>query len=141
MTGDPIPESDNVSRYCSPLRVDDRGMPLPQAFQLRRGEGSLSVNWLEYFTTGDLSIAIDMVRAAFHDRGFSLRPNGRFAVLNVAEVKAVGRENSISLLVQHDPRPDDGSHASILGILEDDFLVAVALAQLVRRENVYPAVV
>ena len=116
-------------------------MPLPQAFQLRRGEGSLSVNWLEYFATGDLSTAIDLIRAAFHDRGFSLRPNGRFAVLNVAEVNAVGQENSTPLLVQHDPRSDDGSHASILGVSEDDLLIAVALAQLVRRENVYPAVV
>ena len=140
MIGDLVPDDDNVSRYCRASTVSEYGTPLPQAFQLRRGESSLSVNWLEYLSPGDLLDALRLVRTAFQDIGYSLGRNGRFAILNVGEVKALGRENSISLLIRHDPEPDNVSHAGIFGFPDDDFLIATAISQLVSQRDMHPAV-
>ena len=140
MNGDLIPDNDNVSRYCRASTVSEYGIPLPQAFQLRRGEDSLSVNWLEYLSSEDLVDALRLVRMAFQDIGYSLGRNGRFAVLNVGEIKDLGLENSISLLVRHDPQPNNVSHAGIFGFPNDDFLIATAIAQLVSQRDMHPAV-
>ena len=141
MTGDLVPDDDNVSRYCRASTVSEYGVPLPQAFQLRRGEGSLSINWLEYLSPEDLLDALRLVRAAFQDIGYSLGRNGRFAVLNVGEIKALGRENLISLFVRHDPEPNNVSHAGLFGFPDDDFLIATAIAQLVSQRDMHPAVI
>ena len=44
MTGAPLPDDDHVARYCKPSSVDEHGMPMASAFQLRSGEQHLSVN-------------------------------------------------------------------------------------------------
>ena len=37
VTGDPLPDDDHVARYCKPSSVDEHGMPMASAFQLRSG--------------------------------------------------------------------------------------------------------
>lgn len=111
------------------------------AFSLRQGEDHLSVNWLEYFDETELNAAVERVRGVFRSKGFQVRPNGRFAVLNVGVAKtavheAVGR----TLNIDHLPLSDDESHAGILGYTSEDLAVAIELAALGTSQDVHPAV-
>ena len=141
MNGDPLPDDDHVARYCKPSSVGANGLPLASAFRLRASEDSLSVNWLEALGAASTDAAVGRVRALFVARGFGLRANGRFAVLNVGAAKAVVRvELGQSLRIEHDPLLDDPSHAAISGFPADDLAVAVELTTLVSREDTYPAI-
>ncbi len=64
MSGIEIDENHHVSRYCKPRFIDD-GLPIAEAFALRDKEEYLSVNWLEYFDTLNLTQAVDCVRQVF----------------------------------------------------------------------------
>ncbi len=141
MEGDPLPDDDHVSRHCKPSSVGAHGLPLASAFRLRASESSLSVNWLEALGAATTDEAVARLRALFLARGFALRANGRFAVLNVGAAKAVVREElGLSLRFDHDPLPDDPSHASITGFPADDLAVAVELTALASQEDTYPAI-
>ena len=137
MTGDSLPDADHVSRYCSPGRIDD-GLPSAAAFELRPQDQYLSVNWLEYWGLSDLGVALDRVREEFDLR---VNENGRFAVLNVSEVKtAVDKVTQRRSSITHQPTANMESHAGVFGFLANDFEVAAELAEIVRTENVFPAV-
>ncbi len=124
MTGDPLPDDDHVARYCKPSSVDEQGMPMASAFQLRSGEQHLSVNWLEHGGTRDVEAAIQQVRSGFVSRRYRLRGNGRFAVLNVGVAKTT---------VRH-------ALGHSLGYASDDLAVAVELTALLSKRSVHPAV-
>lgn len=49
MRGDELPDGSHVVRYAKPTLVREDESVGGEAFQLRSGEESLSVNWLEYF--------------------------------------------------------------------------------------------
>ena len=141
MQGDPLPDDDHVSRYCKPSSVGANGSPLAGAFRLRASESSLSVNWLEALGAEITDEALAQVRALFLARGFALSANGRFAVLNVGAAKAVVREELGFLLrFDHDPLPNDPSHAANSGFPADDLAVAVELTALASQEDTYPAI-
>ena len=111
------------------------------AFSLRQGEDHLSVNWLEYFDETEVNAAIERVREVFCSKDFTLRPNGRFAVLNIEAAKtavheAVGR----TLDIDHLPLSDDPSHSGILGYSSEDLAVAVELAALITPQDIHQAV-
>jgi hypothetical protein len=140
MTNQPLPDDDHISRYCKPSTVDD-GIPMFTAFIPRQDEDHLSVNWLEYFGETELNAAVERVREVFHSKGFTLRPNGRFAVLNVEAARtavheAVGR----TLNIDHLPLSDDPSHSGILGYSSEDLAVAVELAALITPQDIHQAV-
>ena len=141
MTNQPLLDDDHISRYCKPSAIDESGMPMVNAFSLRQGEDHLSVNWLEYFDETELNAAVERVREVFRSKDFQVRPNGRFAVMNVGAAKtaaheAVGR----TLNIDHLPLSDDESHAGILGYTSEDLAVAIELAALVTSQAVHPAV-
>ena len=76
----------------------------------------------------------------FREKNFALRPNGRFAVLNVGAVKTAVYEGvGYSLRFDHLPFDGDQSHAGIFGYTADDLAVAAELAVLVAPEDVHPA--
>jgi hypothetical protein len=111
------------------------------AFELRRSEKHLSVNWLEYFCGKDLSATIERVREVFRSRSYHVRPNGRFAVLNVGAAKVAVLEAFERVLrIEHMPSDDDESHAGILGYTADDLDVTVELTALVTSRDVHPTV-
>ena len=142
MTDAPLPDGDHVSRYCKPSAVDERGLPLTAAFLPKQGEEYLSVNWLEYFRTLDLTAAVDQVRQVFRNKTYRLRPKGRFAVLNVGAAKsAVCEGTGKSLRVNLLPVSDDESHSGIIGYNTDDLAVAVELKALVTSLDVHPAII
>ena len=140
MTGDIVPDADHVSGYCKPSAVDRQGRPMAAAFLPRSDEEFLSVNWLEYNSLPDLEAAVGHVRAQFGGRGYGLRRNGRFAVLNVGRATAVvSHRLQRPLWIDHQPLGDDDSHAGIHGYSSGDLAVAAELA-LTIQETVYPAV-
>ena len=139
MTGDRVPDVDHVARYCSPRQVEN-GSPRWGAFQPRVGEDYLSVNWLEFFGANDLATAVDEMREVF-GASFDLRASGRFAVLNVGDAALrVLEDTGYAVRAEHLPTDDNSSHAGIVGYSHDDAEVARTLAEMVRREDVYPAI-
>ena len=111
------------------------------AFIPRQNEDHLSVNWLEYFGETELNAAVERVREVFRSKDFTLRPNGRFAVLNVEAAKTgVLEAVRLTLNINHLPCNDDPSHAGILGYASEDLAVAIELAALVAFQDVHPAV-
>ena len=141
MTGTQVPDNDHVARYCKPSAVDEQGMPTAAAFQRRDEESHLSVNWLEHGGTRDLAEAMRLTRDSFIGRGYRLRPNGRFAILNVGSAKEVVLQAlGHSLKIDHLPFDGDPSHAGIHGYpRDDDLAVATELKALIARRDVHPA--
>ena len=130
--------SHHVARYCRRRHLRSDGRPLRDAFLLRPGEEFLSTNWLEHFHDSDRQAQIAGVQQALTDKGFRVRRNAAFAVLNVGAATAVC-ENDLNLDIQvvalgeaHDP-----SHAGIFGYVAGDTNTAATLARQVRE--VYPA--
>lgn len=138
MKDDIISDSDHVSRYCSPSRVEE-DEPLATAFELDDDDEYLSVNWLEYWNVSGKDEAMNCIRGEF-DR--EVRHNGRFAVLNVLEATDAVRETTgRRSLVTHQPTSTMDSHAGIFGFLQDEREVAAKLASIVTRDNVFYAIV
>ncbi len=72
---------------------------------------------------------------------FDLRPSGCFAVLNVGDAaRRVLESTEYAVRAEHLPTDDNPSHAGIVGYLHDDAEVARMLAEMVRREDLYPGV-
>ncbi len=139
MNGKPLPDDDHVIRYCKPTAVED-DLPSVSAFKIRANEDHLSVNWLEYFGVLDRPTAVQRIREAFHAKGFQLRKNGRFAVLNVDDIRSIAQDIAYnSLRVEHLPLEDDPSHAGILGYSPEDIAIATEIKALVGIEDVYRA--
>ena len=139
MTGQVIPDSNHVSRYCKPSVVGN-GLPIVGAFLPRPNEEYLSVNWLEYLEPRDLDGAISEVRARFQSRGYRLKPSGRFVILNVGHCRESATRIQRQVQFERQPLEDDGSHAAIVGIREDDFALATEFTRLVGRRDIYPAI-
>ena len=138
MSGEVIPDSNHVSRYCKPSAVyQDR--PLVAAFVLRINEANLSVNWLEFLGTRSLEGAIRKVRSGFVGRGYQLRPNGRFVALNVGRCREAATQVERQIRVKHLPIDGDCSHAGIVGIRENDLELAAEITRIVGPLDVYPA--
>ena len=136
----PISDAHHVARYCKPSMIDE-GMPLAGVFLPRPTERHLSINWLEFFGTAKArDDQIHDVRHALQAKGYRISPNGRLAVLNVGDVKRVAIELNTTLRVRRIPRPNDPSHAGILGYSAGDLPVALALQSLVREEDVFRTV-
>ena len=140
MNGDPLPDQDHVTRYCSPMRVEN-GLPLAVAFEPREQDQFLSVNWLEYWGELDLDASLDQVRKELQ-RDLQVKNEGRLAVLNVSEVKlAIEQVTRRPSSITHQPTTTMESHAGVFGFARSDFEVAVELARIARPENVFPAIV
>ena len=113
---------------------------MPAAFQLRPEEDYLSVNWLEFLDASDLEAAVAQVRTVFQRKGYRIRPNGRFAALEVGKVKAaISAHVTGTARIEHRQLNDDESHSGVFGYTADDFAVAVEIAALVEPESVHPA--
>ncbi len=116
-----LPTGDRIVRYVKPSMIQEDGTVDGSDFRLRSArpdETGLSVNWLEAFGLGK-NHQLGEVRRLFRLR---LKPNGRFAEMNVGTViRAVAKELD-TLRVVHDPLEAtegfgaDPSHAEIIGL-------------------------
>ena len=105
---------------------------------LRPGEEYLSTNWLEHFHDSDRQAQIAGVHRALTDKGFQVRRNAAFAVLNVGvATTACKNDLNIDILVVALGESRDPSHAGIYGYVAGDTNTAATLARQVRE--VYPA--
>ena len=142
-SGDKLPGSDEVARYCKPSEYDlDENMPLVGAFLRRQDEPDLSVNRLQFFQGADRSSAVDCVRAEVGDH-YQLRRNGRFVVLNVGGVQSAAKQNGFDVSIIYTPEPLRPSHSSIVDLpptRKDELTVAAAFLRLITPADIYTAV-
>ena len=137
MKGDPIPDQDHISRYCSAMHCTENGQVTGTAFQLRLIDEYLSVNWLEFFHIADRQEEIREVRKVL---SLKLGAKAKIAVLNVGETTSYVRTKSPdarNLSMLHEPEEDDPSHSGIYGFQYDDRLIADLIAEIVKET--YPA--
>ena len=128
MTDKDIPRGDRVSRYCKPSSVID-GRLLPCAFEIRRREDYLSVNWIEHPGARDLEAAIDVVCRVLRSK-IKVKSGGRMAVIGVGTAMSVALDAANKRIrIRHVSRPDDESHSGIFGYAHDDTAIAAALAK------------
>ena len=132
-----IPDSDHVSRYCSP-RTLENGLPTFKAFELREGDDYLSVNWLEYFGKRTTEENIGEVRKVFVQKGFNVRRSGRFVILHVGSVRS---ELGNIVRFEHRPERDDQSHSAMAGFASIEQKACLILSSMVHEGLVYEAIV
>lgn len=109
--GPDIPESDHVTRYCPPRRLEEDGRPGVAAFALRPNEDYLSVNWLE-FHEGTTDARLEAVRQDL-ERGLTLKRSGKLAVLQVEKTIARVQQNAgRRIRFTHEPIAGD-SHSGL----------------------------
>jgi len=142
--GSNLPDQDHVMRYVPWARLrkdeDDRVIGfLWQAFELREGEVSLSVSWLEYFS-GDRNQRITESVKAFR-KTRDVGAKSAYAVGNVRRIKEVCAVKGARVRVVYDPLKDNPAHSEIrrlplddLGLL--DALATQAFVDLVRNAEV-----
>ena len=136
MSGDPLTDQDNVSRYCAFTTLLPDGRPSGASFMFRAVDKFLSVNWLEYFNLPDQQSQIAHVRRVIR---MNLGANAKIAVLNVGETIEHVHTNSDkrALAFLREPTEEDPSHSGIHGYGHEDDLVAQLIAEVVRET--YPA--
>ena len=141
MTPRPIPDLHHIVRYCRPSSVILRESLaldeiLADAFEFRAEPNGweISVNWLE-FLCPTRPLAVALVREAVGAK-LRLRPNGRFAELNVGLIRAMDLVGDGRLDVLHRPLIGDPSHSGIWGTPDDSLQIAADLAALFRREGI-----
>ncbi len=144
-SGDPLLDSDEVSRYCQPNDYDQRLCePKVSAFQRRPSEIDASINRLQFFGLQDRSSAVECIRQEFRARDYKVRPNGRFVVFNVGAAKAAAlKVGCYDLVFQYTPMPPVWSHSSILNLPDDPFeerAVAIAIKRLITKADTYHAI-
>lgn len=120
MRGDLLPDDDHVVRYVRPGLIDDEEVT-GGAFHRKEGEIALSINWLDYFRDQPKKQQVREVRRLFR---VQVRPNGRFAELNVGQTKRHLADELEALKFVEDPlaadpengHDEDPSHALIEGL-------------------------
>lgn len=133
-----IRDDGHVVRHCKRNHIDTDGTPLPAAFELRVNEEYLSVNWLEYFGTSSIEENLVCVcKEILKHRSTTKRE--RFVVLNVKDVKStIKKEFDITLSIKDLQEEDYPSHAGIWWYTNDDDVLH-ELAEIVEKDDVYPA--
>ena len=140
--GDSLPPEHHVAHYCGPITMGQDGLPAVPAFKMKQGHDHLSVNWLEYFGSDDIAQGIAHVRQAFVQKGYGLKRNGRFAVLNVNVAQQKVKSGAgLDVKILHWPGFNDPSHSGIFDYTSDDLQVALDLKSLVTSADVYLAIV
>ena len=142
MKGDVIPDDNHVSRYIGKSKIVN-GRISGEAFRLREGEESISVNWLEFFDLHDRNAEINEIRKAFVNKERTLGAQAIFAVLNIGNVKEYVQQESDDnrrLSILHDPEePVDMSHAGIYNAPKDDPSIGDMIAELIELDAIHPA--
>ncbi|MCI0559949.1 MAG: hypothetical protein MN733_15770 [Nitrososphaera sp.] len=145
MKGDPVPNTDHISRYGGGAHIKPDGTVSGTAFRLRERLGQperyLSVNWLEYLNKSERAAEIAEIRTIFAAKFKRVGSQAKIAVLNIGELRDYVFQNSEDnrdLQVLHEPdEPEDPSHSGVHNLRLDDNLIADLIAQTVQE--IYPA--
>ena len=139
VAGDQLPDSDTVSRYCSPSNYDlTEDEPKLGAFQLTEAEKrgncpSSSVNRLQFFQQQSLASAVDCVRQEFIAYRYKLSKNGRFIAFGVRDAKDAALRKNLQLVFRYTPDPPMYSHSSIYNLPVDGNLVREVATAMKRQ--------
>lgn len=114
MYGSELKNSDNIVRYCSPKNwQSSNNEVLPGAFELREKETYLSCFWKEFYKKNALKKVYN--EAA---QKLKIKMTGAFVVLNVGDIKSVGKEHQIkNIQVKH--KAITGSYSGIYNTTND----------------------
>ena len=143
-----LPAGDQIVRYVKPSMIQEDGTADGSDFLLRSArpdETGLSVNWLEAFGQGKVHQLGEVRRLC----RLHLRPNGRFAEMNIGTVIREVAKEVDTLRVIHDPLEAtegfdaDTSHAEIIGLPPGDSDQAVLVGDLIAEcvIDMHPAIV
>ncbi|MBI5902074.1 MAG: hypothetical protein HZB84_01130 [Deltaproteobacteria bacterium] len=105
---------------------------------VKKGEESLSVNWLESLNCSSREQEITELRRILA-RKLDVKSSAKIAVLNVGAVrKKVLTESSDrrNIEVLHDPTPVDQSHSGIYNLKHDDEEIAELILETVNESYV-----
>ena len=122
MTGNDLPDRDNVVRYVGGRYIAD-GRVTGDAFCLTSGRDRLSVNWLEYFAGLSKSEQLSEIRKLSR---LNMGVYGRLAEFNVGATKERLQDTLPGLRFVNSPleateiHPADPSHGDIIGLSQDD---------------------
>ena len=147
MKDEPVPDTDQISRYCRGGSLGD-GQVTGASFQLRTKEdGSkeeyVSVNWLEFLGKKGRKAEIAEVRRVLSTK---MTPGGtaKLAVLHVGDVREYVANNApdrrmLRILHRPDEPPEmpDPSHSGIFDTESDEDMIVELIAERVRET--YPA--
>ena len=143
-----LPAGNQIVRYVKPSMIQEDGTADGSDFLLRSArpdETGLSVNWLEAFGPGKVHQLGEVRRLC----RLHLRPNGRFAEMNIGTVIREVAKEVDTLRVIHDPLEAtegfdaDTSHAEIIGLPPGDSDQAVLVGDLIAEcvIDMHPAIV
>jgi hypothetical protein len=143
MKNQPLPDQDQISRYCRGGSVSSDGKVTGASFLPKPDEDYISVNWLELLDLPDRSAEISEVRGVLTTK-LRLGATALVSVLNVGEVKSHVYERSedgrmLRILHRPDEPPEypDPSHSGIFEALSDRETICILIAEVVRET--YPA--
>lgn len=118
MSGDPIPDSDEVAKYLSPSKYNGAKLNWYALTPRESDNGENSCFWMDYFAGSSAEEQLTQIRATC---GLDRRPNGRFAELNVDRVrKAILEGVGLSTTFTHEPIGTNVSHSVMRGISHDN---------------------
>jgi hypothetical protein len=136
MANDVIPDSNHISRYCKPSTVIDE-KPLPTAFQLRKGEDHLSVDWLELLEKISGNCDSAAITNALNNRRLKVKKRGRYALFNVGELVGYIKDKSPDnreLKALHDSSKPTNSHSGIYNFThEENNMFGVLISQAIKE--------
>lgn len=118
MTGNDIPDGDNVVRYIGGSFIED-GHVIANAFFLAPGRDGLSVNWIECFSGLSKPGQLSEIRRLSR---LTMGINGRLAEMNVGTVKDYVRSKWREIRIINTPLDATGiydadpSHGDIIGL-------------------------
>ncbi len=120
-------------RYCSPKHVQDEKI-LESAFELRKNEKSLSMNWLEYFKhQAGLPKPVQQLITSVGSK-LKLKTSGRFAKLHVGTAK----QRITGIDITYMPETNNPSHAGISLNQEENREQTLELANMISAGDSYP---
>ena len=147
MNDNDFPESDHIVRYVKPSNFELGRVNIAE-FRLRESrldERGISVNWLECYRNFSREGQLAEIRAVSR---LKLRNNGRFAELNVGEIKRLVSEELRGLRIIHTPLDAEGefladpSHSEIVGLPSGNPEKSDLIAQMIVKCicDLHPAV-
>ena len=136
MNSSDLSDSDHVVRYARFIDILDDGTLNCSAFQLRKAEAGLSVNWLEYFEGQSKPQQLNEVRRLIR---LTMKSSGRLAELEVGATRGHIGQRLDELRFKHTPLladekyEADPSHSEIVGLPPKDSPEADMIGDLIAE--------
>jgi hypothetical protein len=122
-----LPDTDHVVRHVPFKLLDNQGVPLPQAFELRPKEKYLSASWLEFFAGNRADRLAGCASLMSHYR--QVKSHDAFAIGNVGEIKDACSEFDQKIRIVSEPDDLNLAYAAVRQIRTDNLELLELLAQ------------